>query len=298
MRRPCLPRRRLAWLCLLLLGPLPTQAGNPLPDGAAARLGKTDPLRGAQILAAAFTPDGQRVAFVLRWPGEQHVCLHDVATGREVRAFQGWDEWILHLAISPDGRTLAASSPKVVYLWDLKMGGPPRRVRGHPQGAGPVAFSPDSKLLAVAGGWWPESKDFAVRLWDVASGREVRRLEGHAGAVAALAFSADGKRLVGASTAERGEGEGKPARRGRAGVWEVATGRVLRTLDCPEGEVAVAPGARVLALRTPDGLLRLRDLETGRDLGTIEDTLSFAFSPDGKALAVSRPGLPISLSDC
>src|SRR5262245_43615216 len=105
MHRPCLPRRRLAWLCLLLLGPLPAPAGGPLPDGASARLGKTDPLRGGQVVAAAFTPDGKGVAFALRWPGEQHLCLLDTATGREVRAFKGWDEWIGQLAISPDGRT-------------------------------------------------------------------------------------------------------------------------------------------------------------------------------------------------
>ena len=53
-----------------------------------------------------------------------------------------------------------------------------------------VAFSPDGKLLASAGG------DKMVRLWDPATGQELRTLTGHTDWVRSVAFSSDGKLLV------------------------------------------------------------------------------------------------------
>jgi Tol biopolymer transport system component len=70
-------------------------------------------------------------------------------------------------------------------------------------GLGCLAFSPDSKFLAVCGstgeigfGWHSQS-DYAVQLWDISTGKEVpgRIRHGEAGYVA---FSPDGKFLAAA----------------------------------------------------------------------------------------------------
>jgi tetratricopeptide (TPR) repeat protein len=53
-----------------------------------------------------------------------------------------------------------------------------------------VAFSPDSRRLASAGGQWNMPGE--VKVWDVASGEELLTLRGHTNEVMAVAFSADG----------------------------------------------------------------------------------------------------------
>ena len=53
-----------------------------------------------------------------------------------------------------------------------------------------VAFSPDGKTVASAGG------DKEVRLWDAATGKDVREFKGHTEFIRSLAFSPDGKVLA------------------------------------------------------------------------------------------------------
>src|SRR5262245_36083584 len=56
-----------------------------------------------------------------------------------------------------------------------------------------LAFTPDGKVLAAAGG---DTEDFAIHLWDVASGREIGNLVGHSGIVWGAVFSPDGQMLA------------------------------------------------------------------------------------------------------
>ena len=64
---------------------------------------------------------------------------------------------------------------------------------GHTKRVVAVAFSPDGKTLASAGG------ENVIRLWDLATYKTVRTLEGHTDGVECLAFSPDGKILASGS---------------------------------------------------------------------------------------------------
>ena len=78
-----------------------------------------------------------------------------------------------HVAVSPDGRRLAAGmSDRTVRLWDAATGQVIDILRGHSDLVLDVAFSPDGDQLASA------SYDKTIRIWALASKRH-RVLRGH-----------------------------------------------------------------------------------------------------------------------
>jgi RNA polymerase sigma factor (sigma-70 family) len=64
----------------------------------------------------AFSPDSRRLAAAGRWTAR----VWDVATGKELRRFEGHRGEITSVAFSPDGRRLAtASKDSTVLVWDV-----------------------------------------------------------------------------------------------------------------------------------------------------------------------------------
>jgi hypothetical protein len=140
--------------------------------------------------ALVFTADGRALV-----GGGRTVRLWDVAGGAVIRTFTGMAGPADSIALSRDGRLLAAggdSSPAV--LWDLATGRKIREFLGAGKSAGPLAFSPDGRLLASAPGF--ETGGYVITLWNVATGEVDRNLEGHTGSVDTLAFHPGGRALA------------------------------------------------------------------------------------------------------
>lgn len=184
---------------------------------------------------------------------------------------------------SPDGATLASrgENPTVVQLWDVGAGRRRAELRcGNPRTV-PVAFSPDSTIVATG-----ESR--VLRLWDVATGRQRVALNGHGEhAVSRLAFNPSG------STLASGGDDGTVV------LWDVAAGKPRARIVYPVNNdriyaVEFSPDGAMIATGSNDwggSRVRLWDSTTGKHLAQLtgrefSSVNAIAFSPDGNTLAV------------
>jgi WD40 repeat protein len=159
-----------------------------------------------------------------------------------------------------------------------------------------MAFSPDSKLLAIGGGEACEDcgvddkhpakprpedldPDNSVKIFDVSTGKKIKVLAGHVKSVDAIAFAPNGQILA------TGDNNGSIR------LWNVSTWNELRKFGNRDDQLEVvvfSPDNRLLAAGTFDGLIRLWDVTTGRQLrmlsGHTYSILDLAFTPDGKQL--------------
>ena len=133
-----------------------------------------------------FHPDSKRILVA----GADGTAIVDIASGAEVGQIDGASAPI---AISPDGRTLAAAlavhQGVTIGLFDPTSGQQSAPLAGHRERLLRLAFSPDGTTLASG------ADDRLVMVWDVASGQRRAVYKGHAAAVNAVAFSPDGTTL-------------------------------------------------------------------------------------------------------
>jgi len=136
-----------------------------------------------------------------------------------------------------------------------------------------VAFSPDSKLLAVG-------SYGRVTLWDLSTAKVARTITNVLGAVNDVRFSPDGKRLAVAG--------GQPSARGDLRIFDPADGKLLASLgghlDTVSG-VSFSPDGTKLASASFDKTVRLWDLKTNQVIHTYTGHSDFvyavAFGPTG-----------------
>ena len=161
-------------------------------------------------------------------------------------------------------------------------------LRGHSAWVNGVAYSPDGRLIASAGGNHYESGvPGEVVLWDAATGQLVRSLPGLELAAYGVAFSPDGRRLA-VAEGDRND----PKVPGVISIWDVGTGQPLarwRGHTSRVWGVAFSPDGRRLASASADLTVKVWDAESARELLTLpghtKQVMSVAFSPDGTRLA-------------
>jgi WD40 repeat protein len=201
--------------------------------------------------------------------------------GAMLRRFDGHQDWVWAIAVSPDGRrALSGSKDATVRLWDLETGGQLASLEGHEAEVASVAFSADGRR-ALSG-----SIDKTVRLWDLDSLSEVRNFRGHTDNVVSVGFSEAGTQTLSAS------------RDGTIRICDLESGGEVRRIISQMAIVGLAfssDGHTALGtcIRSPTRLLpapkntvRLWALESGRELRRFEghaDLIwSVALSPDGR----------------
>jgi WD40 repeat protein len=258
----------------------------------------------AWVECVVFSPDGKTLASA---GFDKTVKLWDVETAKEKSTLQAHPREVTAVAFSPDGKTLAsccqgADEPKgpvpgQVKLWEVATGQERGSMSGHPFDVWDVAFSPDGKTLASAGGKSEEKigkmkSQGEIILWDVPPGKARATLKGHAKPVTAIAFTADGKTLVSAS-------EDNTAK-----VWDVQAGKEKQTLRGHQGvvvAVAVSSDGKLVATGSRDKTVRLWDAATGKELAVLtghsDQVRAVALTRDGKTLASGGDDKSIRLWD-
>ncbi|MCI0457596.1 MAG: WD40 repeat domain-containing protein [Gemmataceae bacterium] len=273
--------------------------GDPLPEGALARLGTLRFWHSEPILALAFSPDGKTLVSGSR---DHRIRLWDVATGKERRQLLGHEGPVSFLTFSPDGKTLLSKSEWLdpvhpgdgtVRLWDVTTGKEARRLPVPRRGGLALRFGPEPQVVPYA------AAKGQLRFQHPLTGKELRlpraprpdseEQEGTQDAM--LAFSPDGKLFV---TAEEDQS---------ILLWDAASGRVLRRLHGHE-QMRFGPGlACITALRfspnstfvlsaSNDETVRVWDAVAGKELwrwkvsGRQPPVLTF--SPSGKLLALAQ----------
>jgi WD40 repeat protein len=249
--------------------------GDPLPDGAIARLG-TIRLRGDNIRPLAFAGGA-----LITGSDDDVIRSWDLATGKLLRSIELDQGDGGRFALSSDATRLTwTGQDGVLRLLDMSSGKLIGRFESpsNQKKPWPITFSPDHRLLAT------KDDDQKICLWDVEARKLLRVCDGKGTywGGKSVAFSRDGKTVA-------------AAREDGILILEAQTGKKRHELRGLESGnvlgVAISADGKAVAASDLDGIVALWDLGSGklchRLTGGKHWVAALAFSPDNQLLATA-----------
>src|SRR5262249_1253923 len=195
------------------------------------------------------------------------------------------------IAVSPDGKVVAASRGNQVHIFDGKKGDyiktfidPQLKTpdgkeakAAHISLVESMAFSPDGKTLAT--GSFQESTR-----WDAEKGEPKKRIGGFADRVVAIGYSADGKYV--------GTGGGATTEDGEIKIFEAETGKLVIEIKNGHSDtvfgVAFSPDGKLLATCAADKFVKVFEVPSGKFVKSFEGhthhVMDVGWTPDGKKI--------------
>jgi WD40 repeat protein len=250
--------------------------GDPLPEGAVARLGSIRFHHEGGLIAAAFSPDRQMLVVAgfknahIKQAGLS-VRFWDTATGKELSRLTIEDQELTGLAFAPDAKTVFVGRYYSVEQYDRQSGKLLRRFAELAPSQLGFAVSADGQWLATCSQPPGDRFEVVVHVWEIATGQQRMAFKGQHG-FCTCQWSADGKRLLSASTSS-------------LCAWDVATGKKLGEIANEEYNVALASDGATAAVQDQSGQTKVVKVATGQTVCTFKTHCgTLAFTPDSKAL--------------
>jgi WD40 repeat protein/serine/threonine protein kinase len=224
--------------------------------------------------------------------------LWDVAAGHCLRTCRADLDVLTSAALSGDGRlAVSGSTDGTVHLWDVAAGQLLRVLRIHTGPVHSVALSADGRHALSGSALFVIRNDGEriftcgqLKLWETATGHCLQAFEAQADAITALCLSIDGHyALTGGSQSVIQRDNGRFAQSGEVHLWELATGRRLRSFTGHGGavtSVCLSADGRYALSGSTDATLKLWEIASGLCLRTFaghaDAVTSVAFSADGR----------------
>ncbi|MCI0360193.1 MAG: WD40 repeat domain-containing protein [Planctomycetaceae bacterium] len=276
---------RRYWICAMLAGVTSAWLSRGLPASAA---GDEKTLGTGSFASLAFSHDGQRLltASALLPRVAQ---IWELASGKEVRRFEGHLAPLRSAAFSPDEKYVVTAAGTGTFLshipadysariWEAATGKELRQLIGHKGFVYSAAFNLDASKILTTG------DDSMAILWDAKSGKQLFRFPGIEFQRPAL-FSPDGG-LV--SSVRGGDGHYYVQ------LWDANSGKELRR--CGEHDdkitgVQFSPSGELILTASRDSTARIWETATGKERQVLRGHTSrlrgVAFSADGKRAATA-----------
>jgi WD40 repeat protein len=244
---------------------------------------------GLEPSALTYSADGKSLAWVAL---DGQIFVIDAATRKERIRMSAHRTGANRVALSPDGRFVAAGGEHAIILWDVATGKEMRRFHGLPEN-GPrspldeglcyLTFTPDGKTLVAATPAERMGHTGRMKAWDVATGRAMGGVDELSPFLHRVVLSHDGK-LLAVSRVDGGTRlllfpSGQPA----PGLPLLRSG--------PDSEVAFSPDGKRLATGGVDGVIRLWEVASGKRVGGADapeaSVRTVAFVDGGRLIAAA-----------
>ncbi|HET6422764.1 MAG TPA: protein kinase [Planctomycetaceae bacterium] len=183
----------------------------------------------------------------------------DLKSGKVTRTYPDHRAEVTAVALSPDEQWLLTGDAKgYAALWNVSTGKKKFELKAHTRRIAKAAFLPDGSRALTASG------DNTVAQWDLSTGKEIAgAILKHPDGVLTTSVVPDGQRAV-TSCADR-----------MLRLWDLAESKVIRTigpLDEPCQAMDLSEdGTRLLVSQSDSRVVRMWELETGREIQSPQD---------------------------
>ncbi|MBN1215595.1 MAG: TIR domain-containing protein [Candidatus Lokiarchaeota archaeon] len=142
------------------------------------------------IFDVLITPNDE---YIISTSEDKYAKITKWTTKKILRSLKEEDQGLKSIAMSPDGKILAISSGKNIFIWNWGEIEPKDKIKAHKFTISSIKICPKGEYLISS------SLDKTIKIWNLKSGELIKVLEGHKGGVNSIAISYDRRYIASGS---------------------------------------------------------------------------------------------------